>query len=442
MPPRTECGLLLALTLAGGCEGTCPGRRPSCERSYPAARLAVHAEGDWTSRGVWSDAEGVARGALSEGADWSVAGLAGQIVVGQPEARRAILVRPPQGSSRLAELAVTSWAVDEQGFGAVVATADDALWIAAPDAREGRGLVAAWHDPLAAHPPDLVLVGGAPGDRLGAALAPCPDLTGDGRPDWLVAAPRRTAEDDVAGAVFLVPSEATGEHVVEELAEPWSGSARGERLGSALACADLLGDGAPELVIGAPFAGEDRQGRVYLLPSDAAPGAAAEAALLSLHGTEPDAWLGASLVTGVFSGEEALVAGAPGALRGLGEAHYFETDDLASGTASTVFLGDPGRTRTDHVGTSLSAGDLDGDGFSDLAVGAPDWSTASAHDTGRLFLWLGGPEGWGPDLVAGLDESRTIEGNQPFQRVGGAVTFVDLDGDGADELVLATRSPE
>lgn len=75
-----------------------------------------------------------------------------------------------------------------------------------------------------------------------------------------------------------------------------------------------------------------------------------------------------------------------------------------------------------------SGGDLNGDGYGDLAVGAP----AAASATGRAHVYLGGPSGlaWTPDT--------TLEGTDgPDAWFGGLVVSAgDVKGDGYPELVV------
>ncbi|WP_406172898.1 FG-GAP-like repeat-containing protein [Streptomyces sp. NBC_00996] len=99
--------------------------------------------------------------------------------------------------------------------------------------------------------------GGESGDRLGASLA-AGDTDGDGYADVLAGAPGEdvgTAAD--AGAALLLHGgpdglTATGAEVYDtDLAGVPGAAETDDRLGSAVALADLTGDGAPDLVLGA-----------------------------------------------------------------------------------------------------------------------------------------------------------------------------------------------
>ena len=65
-----------------------------------------------------------------------------------------------------------------------------------------------------------------------------------------------------------------------------------------------------------------------------------------------------------------------------------------------------------HLGLALAAaGDVNGDGFDDLLVAAPDWDNGHTN-AGRALLFLGSPEGLGP-LPA-----WSVEGTQSGERLG------------------------
>ena len=101
----------------------------------------------------------------------------------------------------------------------------------------------------------------------------------------------------------------------------------------------------------------------------------------------------------------------------------------------------------DLLGYSVStAGDVNGDGFDDLIVGAPDWDNADGNNAGRSYIILGGDTGFGVNVSGrqGIDVSNLsdtqgfiIEGDTAPDVLGRAVSSAgDVNNDGYDDLIV------
>jgi FG-GAP repeat len=78
--------------------------------------------------------------------------------------------------------------------------------------------------------------------------------------------------------------------------------------------------------------------------------------------------------------------------------------------------------------------DLDGDGFADLAVGAPLATVGGQSSAGRVYVYRGGADGPDPTQPA------VIEGPAGVSQFGAALAALDFDGDGFADLAVAALS--
>jgi hypothetical protein len=90
----------------------------------------------------------------------------------------------------------------------------------------------------------------------------------------------------------------------------------------------------------------------------------------------------------------------------------------------------------DHLGQSLATGDFDGDGYTDVAVGAPDEDRGAGTNAGAVILYRGTSVGlvaWDLIVEGDFSSAETYGSNERF---GAAVAAGDFDGDGIDDLAV------
>jgi hypothetical protein len=269
---------------------------------------------------------------------------------------------------------------------------------------------------------------------FGAALSLAGDVNADGYADFLVGAPNRKFGGTSFGEATLLAGGPGG--VGGELWQAAGTTAR-EYYGSRVACAgDLNGDGHPDFAIAAdrwPAPGQ-RRGRMELLLGGPAGPYEVEDARFGIQDAEA---LGAGLAAvGDLDGDgfSELAVGEPGA----GDAFAFEGRiTLFEGHASLPSFA-PGWPRTDNetdaqFGRGLAGGiDVYGTGFSMLLIGAPLSDLAFAEG-GRLNATS--PVFPGADLLP----SPVAAGHRAGAFLGSRMARVgDVDGDRDEELIAGS----
>jgi fibronectin type 3 domain-containing protein len=325
---------------------------------------------------------------------------------------------------------------------------------------------------------DFVITGANPGDRLGTAVANAGDLDGDGTADLVIGArqadriypPPTNTGNEGRVYVFFSRSSYTSPVTVNDADLIIGGPSLGGEAGSYLATdGDLNGDGLVDLVIGAPKA-NGGNGAVYVLFGRASWAACRTAPCALDLATDAD-------VTIIGYRNAQFDQAAPGAGRvatggdfngdGLSDlaigASGFSPLGRAAAGATFVVLGRPtfplvidlqtaadmkiyGATAGDQFGSAASiAGDVDGDGFADLVLGAQQGDPSGRTEAGRVYVLKGSGSYTGCQTTpCVIDLSATaadlvVNGIAPGDQLAKANaldTAGDVDGDGLDDIVI------
>jgi len=269
----------------------------------------------------------------------------------------------------------------------------------------------------------------AVGSQFGASVSWAGDFNGDGRDDVVVGAPGFDVRYRDEGTVRVLFGSPRGGAGVQ-----WSavGPATDARFGTAvLGAGDVDGDGFDDVVVGAAGYASG-QGAVYFFRGGNAPSTASKTMFVS---PVPGAALGSRLAGGGDvngDGYNDVVVTAPG-----------YTDAEGNEGAVYLFLGSPsgfleapaqvlaGSVAYAKFGSSVAMADLDGDGYSDVAVGAPDQKESGSLSVGRVLVFYS--MGESGDLRPGVVLSA---GSDHFGYTVAAAG--DLDRDGFCDLVVGT----
>ena len=340
----------------------------------------------------------------------------------------------------------TAGDVNGDGYSDVIvgANGDDAG--AGTGANRGRAYVSLGSTSGLSLAPFWTGSGDEDGASFGWSVATAGDVNGDGYAEVIVGAYSHDAGGGLnvlRGRAYVYLGTASG----PAASASWTGSGDedGAVFGFAVATAgDVNGDGYADVVVGAYWhdagagAGADR-GRAYVYLGSSS-GLVASPAWTG-SGDENAADFGCSVATaGDVNGDgySDLIVGAfkhdanAGANADRGRAYAYHGS--ASGPAAGATWTGSGDENGAQFGLSVAtAGDVNGDGYSDVVVGAPahDAGAGAGADRGRAYVYLGSAAGLAaiPAWIGSGDENAASFGYS----VG---TAGDVNGDGYADLIV------
>ncbi|MDP2310783.1 MAG: MopE-related protein [Pseudomonadota bacterium] len=311
--------------------------------------------------------------------------------------------------------------------------------------RVDNGRVHMWYGPVdttdAIGTADLAIDGDTTlsSDQFGWASRFAGDVDGDGTDDLLSSAWRAESNDRGRTYLFLGGSSPT---TVADAFATFTAPDTNNYTGVAIDGGDVDGDGLADVMVSA-YNRASAAGAVGIWNAlDIAGGA---------ESLTTDATL---LVTGVSAGDNLgygavlapdldgdgladLVLGAPAAVSATspGHAYVFYGVEALSGSvsASTADAVLTGTAAADRFGLAVAGlGDIDGDGYGDLAVSA-DKEDSAATDAGALYVYTTAPSG----AVAAASADSILTGEVSNDFFGRTVAGIgDVNGDGFSDLFV------
>ncbi len=238
---------------------------------------------------------------------------------------------------------------------------------------------------------DASFIGENADDESGHSVASAGDVNGDGYDDILIGVPDNDDGGNGAGQTYLIFGKASGWSMDTDLSNAdasFIGEDAVDFSGWSVAGAgDVNDDGYDDILIGAYWesSGDSAAGQTYLI---------------------------------------------------LGKASGWQMDtDLSNVDASFI-----GEERGDYSGKSVAGvGDVNGDGYDDILIGADGNDEGGGGFTGQTYLILGKASGWAMDTdLSNADASfwGAGVGDLAGYSVAGAG---DVNGDGYDDILIGAR---
>ncbi|SKC14983.1 FG-GAP-like repeat-containing protein [Dyadobacter psychrophilus] len=286
------------------------------------------------------------------------------------------------------------------------------------------------------HSPAMTLFGQQEGSKFGYSVSSAGDLNGDGYSDVIIGSPNYANGQNQEGAVSIHLASSQGIGIQNQAKTLMEGGQAGGAFGSSVACAgDVNGDGFSDVIVGEPGrdnAGNVQEGWAHVYFGSITGSLPAKSFVTS---SQAEAELGTSVASaGDVNGDgfSDIIVGAP-------SYNQVTNDDgialVFHGSAASVETNFSVQIIANQAGADLGysvsgAGDVNGDGYDDVIVGAPFYDNG-ANDEGAAFLYRS--DGMGVDLSTML----IISMGQALANFGHSVAAAgDVNSDGYGDVII------
>ncbi|MBL8008778.1 MAG: FG-GAP repeat protein, partial [Ignavibacteria bacterium] len=252
---------------------------------------------------------------------------------------------------------------------------------------------------------DVELTGEAAGNAFGISVSSAGDVNGDGYSDVIAGAPGYNSN---RGRAYIYFGGSSMNNIADVI---MTGLNTNDEIGREVSnSGDLNGDGFSDVAVSAPFIN-----KVYIYYGSASMNNAADITInMSVSSIAP-----AGDVNG--DGFSDLITGVN--ISGNGNAYIYYGGENADNISDVTFSGE---ANGDAFGSSVSAGDINADGFSDVIVGAFGCNSY----TGKAYIFTGSEQ---PDVVPDV----TMTGETANNLFGASVSAGgDINGDGFSDVIV------
>jgi len=288
-------------------------------------------------------------------------------------------------------------------------------------------------------------------DGLFSFSVSCGDINGDDTLDIVIGAPEASPLGrHHSGKAYIIYGNKALPGTID-LNSPGSvkvttifGIDENDQCSYSLASGDIVGDEKEDLVIGAPDADSSfgvNAGETYIIPgSNSLPDtidlASTTVQVTTILGANGGDRSGFSLACGNINatGKEDLIIGAPEADNLKGKAYAIYGNETLPGTINLATQADVtlfGSATSGKAGFSLSSGEINGDSFDDIIIGAPD----AIQQSGHTYIILGN-NSLPPTIDLGTQADVTISGANSNDRSGFSLCCRNINGDRIEDRDL------
>ncbi|MET7257509.1 FG-GAP-like repeat-containing protein [Dyadobacter fermentans] len=274
--------------------------------------------------------------------------------------------------------------------------------------------------------------------RLGHALSSAGDVNGDGFSDIALGAYQFDNGSTNEGAVMIYYGSAIGINSVPSLTLE-SDQAEAQ-FGISVACAgDVNADGYPDLIVGSRYydKGQANEGAAFIYQGSQA--GLNPMPVSVLESNQTDAWLGSAVAPAGDVNGDGYADVAIGAT-GFSNGETFEGGVFIYHGSTSGLTNNPTKILESNVingymgFTVTNAGDVNGDGYGDIAVGSPKYSDGQL-DEGKFYLFYGSSNGLNNQYFT------SQESNQADTHLGSSIASIgDLNSDGYDDIIVGAIS--